>query len=107
VLKTTTEPEEINVKILPEYVRGKDLAKLLKINTATLFRYQRMAKFLISDYKKTHVERIPMDRYQCWVLNLINVGFKMFKNKAFIERKIAENENEFSREAYTKATGLP
>jgi hypothetical protein len=103
---STTKIKEIDVKFIPKYVLGKDLAKMLEIDVTTLFRYQVLAKQMIPDYKKTHIGRVPLDRYQAWVLNVINVGIKIFRNKAYVERKIAENPEEFSRNAFEKSTGL-
>jgi hypothetical protein len=102
----STDLLKFDIDSLPEYTRGKDLANILEINPATLFRYQRIARLLIEDYREMHVERIPLERYQCWVLIQINDAFKVFKNKDFVVKKIREFPQHFSRFSYRKSTGF-
>ncbi|RUT02729.1 hypothetical protein DSM106972_056490 [Dulcicalothrix desertica PCC 7102] len=102
----STDLLQFDITSLPEFTLGKDLSQILNVGAATLHRYQRMAKILIEDYRETHTERLPLTRYQCWVLIQINDAFKVFKNKKFIVDKIKASPADFSKYAYRKQTGF-
>jgi hypothetical protein len=95
-----------DVSSLSPFTTQAELAEIIDISPATLFRYRAMAKILIPDFRKYHEERIPLNRYQCWVLIRIHDAFRVFKNKAYITKHLKENSNQFSKYMFTKSTGV-
>jgi hypothetical protein len=104
--RTTTNLLKFDIASLSEFTLSKDLITILGIGTATLFRYQRLARLLIEDYRESHVERLPLTRYQCWVIINISDAFKVFKNKKFVVTTIKEKPSDFSKFSYRKQTGF-
>jgi hypothetical protein len=102
----STDILKFDITSLPEFTRGKELASVLDIDTVTLFRYQRLARLLVEDYKACHIERLPLNRYQCWVLIQIRDAFQIFRCKKTITRTLREHPQKLSRFAFRKQTGI-
>ncbi len=91
------------------------LSRVLGVSRPTVWRYDNVAYWEISDYKQEYPElpkdqwllkkskhdrEVPLTQYQVWVISAIQICFKFYKKEAPVRTYIKENPYVFTRARY-------